>query len=329
MRVIALRWPHFLLGLLWLIHAPLLCAQEMESAAWEQLLQIQRASERLNYSGVFIYQMGDMARSSRITHLVDSSGSHEKLEMLDGKLREFIRHNNEVHGYRPEVQTITVQQRHGGSRFPALSAALNPAELSSYYSIKRLPVERVAGLECQGLLLTAKDQWRHSYRFWADRQSGLLLKSEVLNAQGQAIEQIAFTEVHVGETIDKQKIKPSFPDTALWTLVKYPVAETRLLGQGWSLQALTPGFKVVHELRRDMPDQPQSGQIVLSDGLSAVSIFIQPYQEGKADGARKGRQGAINLFARRVGDYWITVLGEVPAETVKTLALSLEYKAAQ
>jgi sigma-E factor negative regulatory protein RseB len=292
---------------------------------WERLIRIQRASERLNYSGVFIYQMDGMSKSSRITHLVDGAGTHEKLEMLDGKQREYIRHNEEVHSYRPDSQTIIVEKRHAKNHFPGLSAALTP-EIAFYYEIRRLPPERVAGIECQGLALVAKDNLRYSYRLWADRQSGLLLKTEMLDEQNLPVEQIVFTEVRIGGYIERQQIKPGFTGIETWRVVQHAVNEANLTADGWQIRANLPGFRRVRELRRSMPGQPEAGQIVLSDGMSAISVFVQSYQEGQSGGTSVTHQGAINIFARRVGDYWVTVVGEVPARTIKLVAESIEYK---
>ena len=38
------------------------------------------------------------------------------------------------------------------------------------------------------------------------------------------------------------------------------------------------------------------------------------------------RQGAINVYMRRVGSYWVTVVGEAPAESVKYIADAVEYR---
>jgi sigma-E factor negative regulatory protein RseB len=66
---------------------------------------------------------------------------------------------------------------------------------------------------------------------------------------------------------------------------------------------------------------------VLSDGLAAVSVFIQP-AKSKQPMSRPGlvRQGAINVYARPVGDHWVTVVGEAPAESVKYIADAVEFR---
>ncbi|TAK92130.1 MAG: hypothetical protein EPO06_02665 [Burkholderiaceae bacterium] len=301
-------------------------SQPANNNDWVRLQRMQQASERLNYSGVFIYQMNAMSRSSRITHLVDASGTHEKLEMLDGKPREYIRHNEEVSSYRPEQKMIVVEKQVGSSRFPGLSNALSP-EIASYYSLKNLPAERVAGLECEGLALEARDRLRYSYHLWSDKSSGLLLKTEIFDEHGLPVEQIAFSEIRIGGPIDKKEIRSDFDHTEQWKIVQRNIMPANLTGAGWQINSPVAGFHPVHELQRSMSEQAETSQIVLSDGLSAISIFIRPYQDQPSNNVDMMHHGAIHVLSRRVADYWITVVGEVPAAAIRQIADSVEYNA--
>ena len=69
------------------------------------------------------------------------------------------------------------------------------------------------------------------------------------------------------------------------------------------------------------------GQIVVSDGISAVSIFIEPAQAA-ANGSPIGlsRAGAFHVFKRQVEDYVITAVGEAPASSVRKVAEGLELR---
>jgi len=68
------------------------------------------------------------------------------------------------------------------------------------------------------------------------------------------------------------------------------------------------------------------GHIVLSDGLAAISVFIEPaHSKRPVVAERPGAAGAINVYTRPVGNYWVTVVGEAPAESVKYVANAVEY----
>jgi sigma-E factor negative regulatory protein RseB len=62
---------------------------------------------------------------------------------------------------------------------------------------------------------------------------------------------------------------------------------------------------------------------VFSDGLAAVSVFLEPYDAARHRDPRQGELdvalgGATHLLAHRVGDAgWVTVVGEVPPRTLR------------
>jgi len=71
---------------------------------------IQTSPQKLNYSGTFVYQQANQIRTSKITHHADANGELEKLEILDGNSREYIRKNDEVSCYLPDSKTIQVEK---------------------------------------------------------------------------------------------------------------------------------------------------------------------------------------------------------------------------
>ena len=311
-----------------------LLTQEAQSL----LKKIQEAAQRLNYTGTFIYQQGDLVRTSRITHLLDGRNEIEKLEVLDGKPREYIRTNEEVTCYVPETRTLLVEKRITKDVFPAISAA-SPADLAQHYDIKKGETGRVAGYDCQAVVLEPKDGLRYGYKLWAEKSTGLLLRAQTVNDKDEVIEQIAFTQLGIGN-IDRRQVRPSFVNTNGWRV------ENAVMGQvdlsDWVIKSLPSGFVRIRELRRMISDTPaQDGtaaaarqnaqtsqrevsQIVFSDGLAAISVFIEPGSQSRTEGSLQ--QGATSIVGKRLGDYWLTIVGEVPPAAIRQIANSIELK---
>ena len=123
-----------LLMLVWLptsVHA--VPPQPADPVAWLQ--KISNAAHQLNYAGTFVYQHGEQVETSRVTHRFDESGEQEKLEALDGPLREIIRNNNEVLCYYSDSKTVKVEKRHAQKYFPALLPAQS-GQLAENYTVK-------------------------------------------------------------------------------------------------------------------------------------------------------------------------------------------------
>ena len=94
---------------------------------------------------------------------------------------------------------------------------------------------------------------------------------------------------------------------------------------GWTVARVPPGFlKIVDGFRR-LHGTRQVAHLVYSDGLVAVSVFIEPIG-GAPHPIGISRQGGINVFIRQQDDNLVTVLGEVPAATVRQIAHSVERR---
>jgi len=311
-------------------------AESKEAQAW--LRKIQSAAQTLNYSGTFVYQQGNLMRTSRITHLLDGKNEIEKLEILDGKPREYIRNNEEVICYVPDTKTVLVEKRVTHDVFPAILVA-NPSDLAAHYHVRKGETGRVAGYDCQAIILEPKDRLRYGYKLWAEKSSGLLLRAQTLNENREVVEQIAFTQISIGNIVPS-RAKPSFSNTSDWRVENAVMSQVNL--SGWAVKSLPPGFKKIREVKRIVTDAPSLGgaasasqgsaqpnhrevsQIVYSDGLAAISVFIEPGSQSRTEGSLQ--QGALNIVGKRQGDFWLTIVGEVPSAAIRQVANSIEFK---
>lgn len=286
------------------------------------LAKIQSAAQKINYSGNFIYQQGAQIQSSRIAHMVDRAGEHEKLEILDGQPREYIRHNDEVKCYLPESRLIITERRTPGDRFPSMLTA-PVSDIDTHYKVSSAGAERVAGRLCNVTVLEPRDKLRYGYRLWTDQETGLLLKTQTINERGEVIEQVGFTEVSIGTKISRSHFRPKVPVEG-WRIEKLETRVADLTAAGWSVKAPVPGFQKIREVRRVFGDRREVGQIVFSDGLATISVFIET---AGAPGASEGdaSKGPLNVVSKRYGDHWLTVVGEAPTASIRQVANSIEY----
>ncbi len=310
-------------------------AEKKEAQLW--LKKIQSAAQNLNYAGTFVYQQGSQVRTSRIVHIREGENEVEKLEVLDGKPREYIRKNDEITYYAPESRTLLVEKRMVKDIFPSILTT-NPAKLSSYYLLKMGQTQRVAGYDTKAIILKPKDRFRYGYKLWAEESTGLLLRVQTTNEKDEVLEQIAFTQLSIGD-IPRSRIAPSIGDTRGWR-VENAVA-TQISKSDWKIKSLPPGFKKVREMKRllnssaasEEKGKPASvsgaskrevSQMIFSDGLAMVSVFVETAGTGRAEGAL--HQGAMNILSKRQGKFWLTIVGEVPSLTIRKIANSIEFR---
>ncbi|WP_230412016.1 MucB/RseB C-terminal domain-containing protein [Undibacterium hunanense] len=297
------------------------------------LRKMQASAQKLNYSGTFVYQQANQIRTSRITHILEARNELEKLEILDGQPREYVRKNDEAMCYLPESKTLQVEKNVTQEVFPALLTS-NAHALPESYSIKKAELSRVAGIDCQTYSLEPRDASRYGYRLCVERDSGLLLRAQTLNPKNEVIEQIAFTQLTIGD-IDKQKVRPTFQNTAQWQVENLTVQSN--INSGWVVKSLPAGFKKIREMKRLIPASAtakssdanaakahQVIQMIFSDGLAAISVFIEPDSDNRTEGSLQ--QGAMTIMGKRHAEYWLTVVGEVPAGAIRQVMNSIEFK---
>lgn len=301
-------------------------ADTQDGAAWLQ--KIYRASQTLSYSGTFVYRQGDRSESSRITRLVDSSGDNEKLEALDGVRREIVRNGDEVKCYLPDNKVVKVDRRSKHPTFPALLPAQSAA-LTEQYTVTKGETARIAGFDCQSIVLRPKDEFRYGYKLWADMASGMLLKARIVNEKGEAVEEFTFTQLIVGNNIGRDMLKSAFASQSRnWRIENAAVEPANLARSGWTVNAGIPGFTKVVEVKRQLRQAQKVSQVVYSDGLAAVSVFIEP-TELRREAVQTGlsSMGAVNIFTRELANHVVTVVGEAPPKTVRKIAENVEYHA--
>jgi len=298
---------------------------DRDAADW--LDRIYAASEHLSYRGTFVYQHDDEVETSRITRVVDQGGVHERLEALDGTPREIIRVNDELKCYLPAKMTVKVERGAGVKPFPFRGAGAGG--IADQYEIRKGGVERAAGRDCQAIILVPKDNLRYGQKLCADVETGLLVTAKSWNERGKMVERFSFTQLTIGEPIDKELLRSRYTGSGGgWRVEDHAAAAIDLEDLGWKVNDLPAGFRRVTTLRRDAESGHAVDQIVVSDGLAAVSVFIAPVTP-KAEQPQLGpsRKGAVNVFTRQVDDYLVTAVGEVPGESVRLIAGAVERRA--
>lgn len=302
-----------------------LTAQAEPVSVSDILRQVQQAARQLDYSGVISYSNPSGTESMHLVHVIDGTGEHERLTVLDGIEREFIRVNDVTQCLIPEQKTI-ILEKPKNDRFPALLTA-ESASIEDFYQFQKGDIQRVAGRECQDYLLIPVDQWRYGYRFCVDKTHHLLLKSQTIatHINNKVINQVSFASVQIGQNVEVDALQSSWKYND-WKVIAAHMEKTDLMAQGWRIP-YPAGFEPVTQITRFIRSERQVAQLVLSDGLASISVFIEPVdafsQRLKADpGSRKG---SIHLYRKRIGDFWLTATGEVPLETLHYLGNNTEF----
>jgi len=296
-------------------------ASAEDAARW--LERAAQAARTLNYAGTIVYQHNGHVETSRLVHLFDGGQEQEKLVSLDGPAREVIRSSAEVRCYFPDNKIIRIEPRTFRNVFPSLSAE-QTRNLAQYYEARMVVSERIAGHWTQVMTFEPKDGLRYGHKFWADANTGLLLKARLVDDRGEVVEQFAFTDVNINEKVDRDMVKPSWatapPD---WQIKQGSFGEMLPRETGWSASRLPGGFQKIMEGYRTLRGKREPvAHLVYSDGLVAVSVFVEPIAL-PAIQTGVSQQGGLTVYTTKQDDHLITVLGEAPPAAVRQIAQSV------
>lgn len=301
-----------------------------ERSVSDWLLRMHEASKLRSYVGTFVVLSNNGSMSSaRIWHACEGDQQVERVESLTGPPRSTFRRNSEVVTFLPEQRIARTEKRESLGLFPNLIKS-SDSSIPEFYGARRLGGDRVAGFATDVVLLAPKDNLRYGYRIWSERRSGLVVKLQTLDPDGVVLEQAAFSELQLDAPVRMDKLNQMMAATDGWRIEKAETFKTTAGAEGWQLKAAVAGFKPINCYKRpggaSVSASDGAMHWIFSDGLAAVSLFVEPY-----DSKRHGQEGitssgATQTLTRRIQDWWLTAVGEVPSQTLKAFAQNLERR---
>lgn len=292
------------------------------------LRKLHESSRRRTYTGTFVVSTAGTISSARIWHVCDGEQQIERVDTLTGPPRTTLRRNDEVVTFVPETRTTVLERREALSLFPA---SLQPGDLSvgEFYQLTSLAsADRVAGLQADAHELLPRDDLRFGYRVWSERKTGLVVKLQTLGTDRRVLEQVAFSELNLGAPVKAEQLLRMMKNRPGYTVENHAFTRTTPQEQGWRLRQPVPGFTSGSCQVRSPSAASDPGkapmQWVFSDGLASVSVFAEPYDPVRHTNAGQMVSGATHSLSRRHGEFWVTLVGEVPAKTLAWFAQSLE-----
>ncbi len=300
-----------------------------DSGAREWLERMSKAARSLNYSGTFVYQHQGRLEAMQVVHAMDDAGEQERLFSLTGPKREVLRDNQVVTCILGDQQSVVVNRSRPRTPFP-VSFPRELMELEKHYSFEVGGEDRVAGLACRVVEVKPRDDYRYGRRLCVHEDSHLLLRSELTSAGEQVIEQVMFTSVEFPEEIPRQALLPDL-NGADFTWKRQPEQQpartAEMAATRWNVERLPAGFMLTdHNWHQLSARDAGVEHWVYSDGLASVSVYIEKSQQAQDQYSGVSHRGALNAYGTMVAGHYVTVVGEVPPQTVELIGESVRRR---
>ena len=312
-----------------------------QARAW--FVRMQAAAAKSNFQGSLVVSSGGAVSSSRVTHYALDGHVYEMLEALDGRAHRVLRHDDLVHMVWPQTQVAVIEKRTTLGAWSTTPQAVDVFALENY-ELRLDGVARVAGRDAVVLWSQPRDGLRYAQRFWADRESGLMLRADVLaqlqtqpqtqaqpqpDAPWQVLESTAFSSLDQGLPARPQAVLQAMQPPAAYRVVRPQQQVTTLEAQGFTLLRPVPGFRLAGSVLRGMENAGKRDPVlhaVFTDGLVLVSLFVETYDETVHRGEAHNQQGATSSLSQRRGENWLTVVAAAPLATLRLFAAALDKR---
>ncbi len=321
-----MKYSLFILLLTFSSYAATVIAEDTVPDPQTLINEMSQAGRDLNYDGVFVYRQGNQIETMRIIHKSGDDGIYERLVSLTGHAREVIRDKDEVRCYYPDNKSVVVEKSRTGELISTYIP--NPVQsISEFYNFENAGSERVAGKDAWVVNVRPKDKYRYGYQLWIDKQTSLLLKSELKNQLGITLEQIQFAQINVLDHVDESLLKPgvSANDYTWYNNATKSNNTAEINNKKWQATWMPAGFSMSeHATQAIATSAMPVKHIVYTDGLATVSIFVEKNDQQPDQYTGSVNIGGVNTYATHLDGYQITAVGEVPKATVKQMADSVK-----
>lgn len=274
------------------------------------------ASRELSYTGVASWSNGLTSENIRIFHRVSEGYESERLVHLDGDLREVIR-------APVSVDCIQPGQALRRARF---SRSLNADR--SQYNAQIIGEDRVAGRSVWQIRLSPSDEYRYGQLISVDKASGLVLRALVVNNAGEVLENFQFLDIELREVLESE-VSPSSDRPFQFDESVSVCVEGRLADYSdvnWAVTDLPEGYEL---LSATFDPTSQRTWLMYGDGFNTFSVFVEQGMNGR------GLQtvGSMSILMQPIivenEPYTVTVMGDIPLETIERSVSALRRRVSE
>ncbi|MGF1910573.1 sigma-E factor regulatory protein RseB [Vibrio kasasachensis] len=286
------------------------------------LHQMNEASQQLNFELSYILIKKNSIEPLLYRHARDEDEQFAHLVYLSGPIREVIQRGNEISYIEPGVEPFTIESGDMvAPTIPLLNSDVD--QLSQHYDFIKVGRAREAGAACQVIRIVPKDGLRYSYILWVDEKSKLPLRADLIDRDGEVLEQYRAIAYSVSDRVFD--VLAGLRDVKLPQVLSLPKGQVK--ESFWTVGWLPSGFEAnnLNRYRMAVTDRMVESQMY-TDGLFSFSIYVSQRDEHSLKGqiVRQGRR-TLHTFVR--GNAEVSVVGDIPPATAKRIAQSVTIKA--
>lgn len=288
------------------------------------LTRMDDAMSSISYRGTLVRTGNGHMDTLRVVRRVDEGGVRERIQALNGPPREVLRDHDRIRCLISGQSSVVVD-----NPFPArLFDEIEHSEIfgdGSVYQGRLLGTDRVAARTARVIDIRPADRYRYGRRLWLDSETGMLLRSMVFGPEGRVVESLSFVEIELDASIRDRELESDLENPDRVTHYEVTDHDRAVDGTGpqprWLPEDLPVGFRLT-SVGRDGSEPESYEHLLFSDGMAHFSIYVEALG-GKSIVEEIEARGATHIYTGTLNDNRVTVVGEVPAATVRLIGRHL------
>jgi len=282
-----------------------------DAVALSWLDKMSRSLRQASYHGVVTLQRDDHMQVMQVSHLVGDGSSSERLIELTGQGAQVERLSHSANCIHPGDRLLR-----GEALLPGQSCGI-----AKHYRFTVAPGGRVAGREVVRIVIEPRDMYRFGYVVDLDKETGILLKTQTVGHGDKTLETMQFANISYSDDPPElsqvdvfHKAQHLHPQSAP---AEYPVS------RAWALGWLPLGFAATDR------STGTNDRRTYTDGFAVFSVFLEELDVEIRAGEGLVKRGGTTSYTRgmRLDEQpvLVTVIGEVPVNTARMLADSVDW----
>ena len=304
-------WP--VAGLLALLLFSPVSRADAEAMRW--LERMNQTLNQRNYELALVVIDGLRTEPVQLTHGLLADGPATRVNYLNGPPRQVVRFADRISYFDADGGAYSVRGERLAGPVPAAFWG-DLRELARNYQFQLAGRNRTAGRNVQLVRVVPRDELRYGGLLWLDEENALLLRLDLINSQGQLVEQVQVVSASFSEQPAASLAALSIDKLPALALAPVNVSTELRWRLGW----LPAGFELRRHDRHHLAVVEESvDYYLLSDGLTELSVYIQSEPQPR-EAQQAASLGATTIVTRWQRGLEVAAVGRLPAETLARVA---------
>jgi sigma-E factor negative regulatory protein RseB len=286
----------------------------------KRLNSMSKAVKQKNYEIIFVNTSTDSSAnpSFQYIHVNQNGKIYAQLLSLEGIIREIILKDNQVSYKQQDRASFTMNSSRIVEVFPDI--VFNDFKLlSQYYDYYPVGKARIANRRAQLIRILAKDRDRNSYVLWLDDDTSIPLRIDLYNDKNILLQQFKVIKLtpltHTQSFLNDLQPQDNYPVL----ISQDKITDT----SDFELSYIPAGFVQQSQSHIDYRHAEISSQLY-SDGVFSFSVNVsKAHKKVKTYSLQKGSQ---IIFTTGINNNEVTIIGDLPLETIKRIVKNIHIK---